>query len=192
MKLSFKSFKEEFYGSETPGPARIICIYTLFVAFLFFFYGAWVDFIPSEEWQKFCVFVAAILSALVVVFMLYIVFTRQLIVAPKQNFLQLSVGMLILPFISYFIFWATLAQGFPALFTRIAGSDYAETATLNYERYTGRGGCRHRLKGPKLDRAFSNYLCAPPEMRTSQPHHVILSGKSSYFGFYIITLSSDL
>jgi hypothetical protein len=192
MKHSFIFSKEAFYGSDTPSRTTVVCINTLFAAFVFFFYGAWADFIPSENWQAICTVVSAALSAIVAIYMLYVAFVRGSLVLPKQGLLQLSIGALITPFISYFVFWAALAQGIPALFTRIAGADHTETATLQYERYNGKGGCIHRLKGSPLDRAFPSYLCAPPNMRVSQPQRIILSGKSSYFGFYVITLRSDL
>jgi len=183
--------KQTFYGSDTPNRITVVCMNIIYAVFVFIFYGAWVDFIPSENWQEICATVAATLSAVLAIYILYVAFIQRSLVIPEQGLLKVSIGLLLIPFITFLFLWVALSQGVPALFTRIAGTDHTESVVLIYEHSSSRHGCFDRLRGPSLDRAFTNYLCAPPSMRVSQPQRIILSGKSSFMGFYVIALRSD-
>ena len=178
------------YGEAKPPVARKRMLHSLLVLIVLSTYGYVTEFIPSRTWASLGLVFSVLLTIVFSVSFYRALFSGHLKERAEMPALSRRIAFLALPFFLFAMFWLSLVQAFPSLFTQIIGLPHTEIALMHMEHSYSRRSCDYRLVGKRLNSAFPNYLCIYISGAT---YHTLpkdnlaikLEGETSFFGFRI-------
>ncbi len=185
------TWKTLVYGVEQPSKIKVNVHNLFFCVFALWVYVLFVDFVPSEAWSKFGLYLSITLSAIAFAVYFWAFSTgRMPIRAGSSTFIKIVV-CLFLPGMFFILLWVPITHGIADIATRALGNDKILTAQLSkYQRHSLRG-CEFRLKGEYIEKAVPNYICLTESQFESLPSVGIytLQTKETILGFHIISLN---
>jgi hypothetical protein len=167
------------FGKENPSPTRIF-MSGCFVAAIF---GMHVDFISSEGWYPWSLFVSIGVSVALATW----AWSRNEIkvpegISPTKAVLAKLFPVLLLPFICVFT-----VSGLADLVTQMIGTPSSFNVSLH--KVDGQKFCSSRLSGKVFEHSafLIQYVCIPKNVYAALPYEapVTLEGRKSFLGFHI-------
>ena len=167
--------KSSCYGDENPSLIRKNTYNGLFLCFLFWCYGWWADFVPSEMWWLLGMGIAIVL-AIISATSLY----KYAPESPQPIITSLVLSVLyVIP----------LVHSLPSLVTLLTGAPYSMTSEFHKIRESGvnRNMCDNMIEGDAIARAVPDHLCISYSAYNILDDNVTirLEGKMTFMGFHI-------
>lgn len=181
------SWKTAVIGSESPSKERLAWVLCMYFTLGMFGYGAITDFVPAPAWQSFGAYIAAAVTAIVLLVFIVNLALGRVPLKDKNSFWRKWLAILALPPILYFVVWLGVVRGAADLYSCWVGRAAQVEAVLTKERVHSRRACDYRLVGPSLRAGWLDYLCVRAVQFDALPETALyrLVGRASSLGFHI-------
>ncbi|BCA78568.1 hypothetical protein [Desulfuromonas sp. AOP6] len=171
-------------------PWSNILLATIFISFIAWGYGIYVDFVPSDHWKRIGSAIAATIATPLVVLLWY----RHLTGRARLVYKDITFGPFVflityicLPLSVYYWVFVPIVHSSAAIITMYTGTQVTHKANFNKIHTQSRYGCDYRLDGSFISNAFPSYLCISAGSYQDSPKNVLLelSGRQTTLGFLV-------